>query len=259
MFEHSLISLDKKKTARRWLSLPIAVALHLVALAGFTFAGYWHVERVSDPPVNDPFIQVSLPGLPQAKISQGGGSKEKVQKTAVPATHTEIAQPREPGDKEVTETPTAGGTKVAEGPGDPLGDPHGDPRGSVFGVPGVPFDPNAGGGGGGGGIGGLPAAAPTDEPIHVTGAVTRPVLQDGPQPRYTEMARRAGVQGTVVVEAVIDETGRVTKVEIIKALPMGLDLAAVEAVRSWRFQPATLAGRPVKVFYTLTVHFTLQH
>ena len=90
------------------------------------------------------------------------------------------------------------------------------------------------------------------------GAVTRPVILDAPQPRYTEIARRAGVQGTVIVEAVINEQGRVTDVQVLKTLPMGLDQAAVDAVRSWRFKPATLAGKAVKVFYTLTVNFTLQ-
>lgn len=257
MFESSLISLDKKKTARRrWLSLPIAVGLHLAALATFTFAGYWHVERVADPPVNDPFIMVSLP--PQAMIKQGSSTPQET-KAHVPApAHTEIAQPQPPTDKpSIAETPSPGESRdvAAKGPGDQNGDPKGDPRGSIFGVIGVPFNPDASPLGEIGGV--VPAAV--DEPIHVTGAVTRPVVLDGPQPRYTELARRAGTQGTVVVEAVIDESGRVTNVRVIKPLPMGLDQAAVEAVRSWRFKPSTLAGRPVKVYFTLTVHFTLQH
>jgi protein TonB len=257
MFESSLISLDKKKTARRrWLSLPIAVGLHLVALATFTFAGYWHVERVADPPVNDPFIMVSLP--PQAMIKQGSGSVPEKQKTAVPTrVHTEVAQPHQPaGPTPILDTPSSSSREdvVTDGPGDPNGDPNGDSRGSIFGVRGVPYNPDATDIGGIGGV--VPAAV--NEPIRVTGAVTRPVLLDGPQPRYTELARRAGVQGTVIVEAVIDENGRVTNVKVLKALPMGLDQAAVEAVKSWRFQPATLAGRAVKVYYTLTANFTLQ-
>ncbi|HEX3529639.1 MAG TPA: energy transducer TonB [Thermoanaerobaculia bacterium] len=259
MFEHSLISLDSKKPIRRrWLSLPIAVALHVAALGAFTFASYWHVERVAEPMVNEPFITVSLPALPQAKSKLGGAPPPQAQKAAVPVpARTEVIQPQKPADKLPTlDTPSMNITLVdiPVGPGSPLGDKDGDSHGSDDGVLGAPANPDGSGKGGGHEI-----AVPVDEPIRVTGAVTRPVLVDGPQPRYTEMARRAGVQGTVIVEAIIDETGHVTDVRILKALPMGLDRAAVEAVQTWRFKPATLAGRPVKVYYTLTANFTLQH
>ena len=257
MFEHSLISLDQKKPARRrWLSLPIAVGLHVAALATFTFASYWHVEKVPEPMVSEAFITVSLPALPQAKIKLGGGSLPQAQKTAVPVpARTDVTQPQKPADKLPTlDAPSANVTPadIPLGPGDRSGDKNGDPRGSRDGLD-VPFDPNGSGSGGGD-----KKVVPVDEPIRVTGAVTRPILVDGPQPRYTEVTRRAGLQGTVIVEAIIDETGRVTDVRILKPLPLGLDRAAVEAVQSWRFKPATLAGRPVKVYYTLTANFTLQ-
>lgn len=261
MFEHSLIALDKKSSRRRWLSFPIAVGLHLVALASFTFASYWHVERVPEPNEAGVYVvQAELPALPQAKIKQGSPAPVE-QKTRAAAPTPEIAQPEEPTDAELPTvvTPSSAGITLVDaplGPGHPDGDPNGDLRGSIDGIEGVPFDPDGSGEGGGH----KPAAAPvmSDEPIRVFGAVTRPVFLDGPQPRYTETARRAGVQGTVIVEAVINEQGRVTDVRILKTLPMGLDQAAVDAVRSWRFKPATLASKPVKVYYTLTVNFTLQ-
>jgi protein TonB len=62
----------------------------------------------------------------------------------------------------------------------------------------------------------------------------------------------------VIVEAVIDEQGRVTDVRILRGLPMGLDREAVAAVRQWRFTPATLQGKPVKVYFSLTVNFRIQ-
>ncbi|HSG40368.1 MAG TPA: energy transducer TonB, partial [Thermoanaerobaculia bacterium] len=68
----------------------------------------------------------------------------------------------------------------------------------------------------------------------------------------------AGVQGTVIIEAIIDEKGNVTAQRVLKALPMGLDQAAMEAIRQWRFKPAYRGSEPVKVYYTLTVNFTLQ-
>jgi TonB family protein len=47
-------------------------------------------------------------------------------------------------------------------------------------------------------------------------------------------------------------------VRVLKGLPMGLDHAAVDAVQKWKFKPATLEGRPVKVYYVLTVNFQVQ-
>jgi protein TonB len=66
------------------------------------------------------------------------------------------------------------------------------------------------------------------------------------------------MQGTVIVEAIIDKSGAVTAVRVLKPLPMGLDNAAAEAVKKWRFKPATLNGRPVAVYFVLTVNFQLQ-
>jgi TonB family protein len=103
----------------------------------------------------------------------------------------------------------------------------------------------------------LPAqgAPPADEPRRVGEGVTRPEKISGSPPAYTELARRARVTGVVILEAIIDEQGNVTNVNVLKGLPMGLDRAAVEAVQTWKFKPATFEGRPVKVYYTLTVNF----
>lgn len=68
---------------------------------------------------------------------------------------------------------------------------------------------------------------------------------------------RARLQGVVILESVIDREGRVGQVRILKGLPMGLSEKAVEAVRKWRFKPALLDGKPVPVFYNLTVNFEL--
>ena len=95
-------------------------------------------------------------------------------------------------------------------------------------------------------------------PIQIGGNVKRPVKVHTPQPRYTELARRARIQGTVIVEAIVDKQGDVTQVKILRGLSMGLSEEAVKAVKSWKFKAATLNGKPVDVFYNLTVHFKLQ-
>jgi len=108
---------------------------------------------------------------------------------------------------------------------------------------------------------GIPEGPPPAEPegpIRVGGDVAPPVKITSPPPQYTEIARKARVQGVVIVEAIIDKQGNVTNVKILKGLPMGLDTAAADAVKKWRFEPATLNGKPVAVIYNLTVNFRLQ-
>lgn len=98
---------------------------------------------------------------------------------------------------------------------------------------------------------------PSGPPYRVGGDVKRPEKISGLTPAYTAEARRARVTGVVIVETLIDEQGNVTETRVIKGLPMGLEEAAVEAVRSWKFKPATLEGQPVPVYYVLTINFQL--
>ncbi len=110
---------------------------------------------------------------------------------------------------------------------------------------------------------GVPDAPPAPgwsgpAPHRVGGGVSPPVRIHAPQPRYTEEARQARIQGVVILEAIIDQEGRVRAVRVLKDLPMGLAESAVETVREWRFEPARLDGRPVPVYYNLTVRFSLQ-
>jgi protein TonB len=97
-----------------------------------------------------------------------------------------------------------------------------------------------------------------DEILKVGGAISKPEAISRVNPVYTEAARRARIQGVVIVETIIDKTGTVTNVRVLKPLPMGLDQAAVDAVKKWKFRPAQLNGRPVNVYFVLTVNFQLQ-
>lgn len=96
------------------------------------------------------------------------------------------------------------------------------------------------------------------EALRVGGNVTKPRKIYGPQPVYTEKARKSRVQGIVIVEAIIGRDGCVNNMHVLRGLPDGLDGAALMALSNWVFDPGTLDGRPVKVYYTLTVNFQVQ-
>jgi periplasmic protein TonB len=104
-----------------------------------------------------------------------------------------------------------------------------------------------------------PPPAEPEGPIQVGGDVKPPEKILAPQPQYSEVARKARVQGVVIVQAIIDKEGNVTNVKILKGLPFGLDQSAADAIKKWKFKPATLNGKPVAVYYNLTVNFTLQY
>jgi protein TonB len=263
MFEHSLIDLETKiQPRRRWLSLPIAVGLHVAGLSAFAFASYWSVGTVPEPHLNAAFF-VSLP-TPQPPAGGGGPRppvrQEQSQTTAPPATN-QVVQPDEnniPDKPPAPNTTTTTTTTEEVIPGPSSGGPGTDGPGGpcVVCPPGDgPVGPGPGGPGGPGEQPGVPADT---APLHFSVGMTRPEVLYSVPPRYSELARRAGVQGTVIVEAVIDQQGRVTDVRVLRGLPMNLDRAAVEAIQQWRFKPAMMGDHPVKVYYNLTVNFTIQ-
>ena len=87
---------------------------------------------------------------------------------------------------------------------------------------------------------------------------TQPEEVDRVIPRYPANARRAGIQGHVVVRGIVRRDGTIDNVEIIRDLPHGLGESARQAVSRWRFSPATYRGEPIDVYYTVTVNFKLQ-
>ena len=110
---------------------------------------------------------------------------------------------------------------------------------------------------------GVPDAPPAPEPegpvrFVVGGNITEPEKISAPPPRYPEAARRARIQGVVVLELQISKQGTVSNVKVLRGLPLGLTEAAVEAVNKWKFKASTLNGKPVEVLYVLTVKFSLQ-
>jgi len=87
-----------------------------------------------------------------------------------------------------------------------------------------------------------------------------PVPKTPIRPEYPEIAQEAGIEGTVYVQAFIDERGRVKEVLIAKGIPnTGLNEAAMEAIRKTRFNPAKQRERAVGVWISIPVNFKLKN
>ena len=95
------------------------------------------------------------------------------------------------------------------------------------------------------------------KPQRVGGLIREPRKILHVAPLYPDIARQSRVEGTVVLEAVLDVTGRVESVRVLGSQPL-LDDAAVRAVRQWRYTPTELNGVPVPVLMTITVRFSLE-
>lgn len=77
------------------------------------------------------------------------------------------------------------------------------------------------------------------------------------EPEYSEEARKAKVQGTVMLTAIVDPSGRLREIRVIAPLGLGLDEKAVAAAELWRFQPAMADGKPVAYPVHIEVNFRL--
>ena len=250
MFEQSLM-VGKRRRPRVGRALAAAVLMHGAGFGAVLVAGVWTVPAVEAPTLAEIYVDF----VPQPPAASGLPEAPPEPATAQPPVEPPLAEPPVTQPEDVpedvpAEAPPVETPVVAATPLDPLapaGGPGRGPREGVpWGDPDAPTGPARGDGGDG------------DAPIELDARMIAPVTIHRVQPLYTEAARRARTQGFVILQATIDRTGRVTGVQVMKPLPFGLDDAAVQAVRQWRFTPATLQGRPVPVYFRLTVHFRVQ-
>jgi TonB family protein len=98
----------------------------------------------------------------------------------------------------------------------------------------------------------------TAGPVYkVGGGVSAPRPLRTPDPQYSKEARKRSVQGKVVLWLVIGPDGLPQNIRVAKSLGYGLDEAAIEAVRNWRFQPAKKNGKPVAVQVNVEINFRM--
>jgi len=254
----------------------LSFAVHMLAVALIILSGYIVIEHKEDIKRN----VVSLVGpelspyvLPisgkQAGGGGGGGDRDKLEasigklpKKALSQIVPPSAVIRNPDPKLIAEpTVVMPNIPVAEPNVAQLGDPKG-----VLG----PASNGTGSGGGigsgsGGGVGSGrgPGVGPGwgggigGGAYRVGGGVSAPRALFAPDPEYSEEARKAKYQGTVILWVVVGPDGRVKDMRVQRSLGLGLDEKAMEAVKQWKFDPARKDGQPVAVQINVEVNFRL--
>ena len=253
----------------------LSYAVNFLIIAVFIWSGHWFVEhrheikKQMDGLVTDvsPYI------LPLSATRSGGGGgggdndKFAASKGSPPKFASDQITPpavlvRNDNPK-LTADPTVVGPPQLQLPqmaamGDPLSVVLGPPSNGVGSGAGI-----GSGSGGGVGSGRGPGVGPGagggigDGLYRVGGGVSAPRTLYAPDPEYSEEARRAKFQGSVLLALIVGPDGNPRELHIMRSLGLGLDEKALDAVRTWRFEPARKDGVPVAVRISVEVNFRL--
>ncbi len=249
-FQSSMLEYNRMKSSSRLVDTMISLTLNALILLAPLFAGLYFTDTldmkqfastflVAPPPPPPPPpapVATVVKVAPARKVFENSG--KLIAPTVVPK---EIAM--------IKEAPLAPDVDGAGGV--PGGVPGGVAGGSMGGVLGGVI----------GGTGAVPIAplAPREKPrapVRVGGRVKEPKLVRRVEPTYPPLAMQTRMQGTVIVDAVIDEHGDVTEVKVVSGPPL-LIQAALDAVRRWKYEPTYLNEQPVAVQLNVTVAFRL--
>lgn len=178
---------------------------------------------------------------PPAMVVRNDNPKLPMEPTIVVPPQVKLANNNMPNFGDPKAAIPSGPMSNGTGSGGGIGSGSGGGIGSGTG-PGL--GPGSGGGTGGG-------------VFRVGGGVSAPRAVYTPDPEYSEEARKAKYQGTVVLWLVVDSGGRPRDVKIARSLGMGLDQKAIDAVRQWKFEPAMKDNQPVAVQINVEVNFRL--
>ena len=256
---------------------PISVVLHVIIIGLLIIPlGMQVIPEVKRTMISAP-IELSPYALtlpPAAKKAGGGGgggdrspdpaSKGKLPKLAMeqkapPTVIIRNQQPKLPVEPTVIvppniQLPTT--VDIAQ-LGDPMGKVTFPSNGPGFGG-GIGSGSGGGvGSGDGGGVGPGSGGGIGGGVFRVGGLVSSPELVYKVEPEYSEQARKAKYQGTVVLNLIVQKDGSVRDIKVLTSLGMGLDEKAIEAVKQWRFRPGSKQGQAVDVFATVEVIFRL--
>lgn len=252
----------------------VSYLLNMLVIAVFLWSGHWvvsHRQEIKQQVVGlvtDISPYVLPPAARQAGGGGGGGDRDKLQasKGSPPKFAREQITPpavviRNDNPKLTAEPTVVGPPQIqfAAGPvGDPFSNSLGPPSNGTGSGGGI-----GSGSGGGVGSGRGPGVGPGEGGgigggiYRVGGGVSAPRTLYAPDPEYSEEARRAKFQGTVVLWMIVGADGRPRDLRVMRSVGLGLDEKAIDAVRTWRFDPAKKDGQAVAVQINVEVSFRL--
>jgi protein TonB len=259
----------KRETFLVSFLLHTLLAAALIVSSSFVYTHRTEIKVAVSGMVTDISPYVLPPAANKVGGGGGGGDRDKLMasKGNLPKLSTQQITPpmvviRNPDPKLAVDPTVVVPPQIHLATGPNLG----DPLSSVLGPPSNGTGSGGGigsGSGGGVGSGRGPGVGPGwgggigGGAYRVGGGVSAPRALYAPDPEYSEEARKAKYQGTVVLWVVVGPDGRPRDIRVQRTLGMGLDQKAIEAVRSWKFEPAKKDGQPVAVQINVEVNFRL--
>jgi len=253
---------ERVKTARSATSMWMAVGAHGLVLAMLLAVASVRVMTQRSIGKNVAAVEIVPPLPPKRDLSGGGGGQPN--KTAVTEGHlpkfaqTQVLAPKAPPmvAPRLAVEPTVvvqQDLKMAENKMPDMGSPASTLKGFSLG------NGRGGGVGSGDGNGFGPGSGANEGGgvMQVGGGVSAPEVIFQVDPEFSEEARKAKFSGDLYVSVIVDEQGRPTHVRVVRAIGMGLDEKAIEAVKQYKFKPAMLHGKPVKVAVDVNVRFQI--
>lgn len=250
LFTDLVVSGPPRRVASR-ATLRLSAGAHLAIVAALIFVP---LLAPPPPPETRDFVRALLydPPPPPPPPLPKGSSTAPAKQTA-PQKVTPEPEPRKPEIEPPVQTPLEvpiqpeAGVKPSEQFGSPTGSEFGVPEGMEGGVEGGQV-----GGVPGGVLGGVIGG--TGSIVYDYDAPPRPLKIT--RPIYPQDAFVKKIEGTVVVEILIDANGRVVRARVLQSIP-ALDNAALQTVQQWMFQPAVKHGRPVSTVAQAPVTFRI--
>ncbi len=254
-----------------------STVIHVLALAAIIAGTYVGRRIIVDKPKETVILIApdDIPALPASKTASGGGGgggdrdklkapegrlpKQSMQQFTPPMVVRRNPDPKLPMEATLVVPPDI---RLQQPKLPDLGDPMSH-------LPSVPSNGTGYGGGigsgngGGVGEGSGPGYGPGSGGgvgggvFKVGGGVSAPRAIYSPDPEYSEEARKVKHMGTVVLWLVVGPDGKPRDIRVARTLGLGLDEKAIEAVKTWRFEPAYKDGKPVAVQVNVEVNFHL--
>jgi protein TonB len=249
LFAEAMLENSPTRPRRRTADFVVSATVQTIFLTGLLLLPLYFSEAIDIRQFNKALLVAPPPPAPPPPPASLAASRPAAPKRRALSVEGKFVAPRVIPRQVARVTDEPGGSDLgaasASGDGVPSGVPGGQPGGVIGGilsgrvVPPPPID-----------------LAPKG-PIRVGQGVKAPRLLFGPEPVYPLLAKQSKIGGAVVIDAVIDTQGNVAEMRTVSGQPI-LALAAMEALRQWKYEPTILGGEAFPVRLLVTITFDLK-